>query len=35
MIIELLYFEGCPHHRPTIELVRDVMEELAVFADVR
>ena len=35
MIIELLYFEGCPHHRPTIELVRDVMEELAVVADVR
>jgi len=35
MRIEVLYFQGCPNHVPTVELVRQVASELAVDADLR
>jgi len=28
MKIELLYFEGCPNHLPTLEMLREVLESL-------
>ncbi len=34
MRIEVLYFEGCPHHQTTVELVHEVVAELGVGADV-
>ncbi len=34
MRIEVLYFEGCPHHRATVRLVHEVVAELGVGADV-
>ena len=34
MRVEILYFEGCPHHRPTVELVKAVVRDRAVVADV-
>ncbi len=34
MRIEVLYFEGCPHHQATVELVHEVIAELGVGADV-
>ena len=26
MTIEILYFAGCPHHEPTVQLIREVLE---------
>ena len=34
MRIEILYFDGCPNHRPAIELVHRVLREVAVSAEV-
>jgi len=32
--IEILYFEGCPNHRPAVEMAREVIEELGIDAQV-
>lgn len=32
--IEVLYFDGCPHARETLELVEEVVERLGVEADI-
>jgi hypothetical protein len=32
--VELLYFEGCPHHRPTEQLLRETISELGVETDI-
>lgn len=34
MKIDVLFFGGCPNHAPTVELVRDVVRELEVNAEV-
>ncbi len=34
MKIELLYFDGCPHHRPTRELIDTTLSELGLDAEV-
>ncbi len=34
MRIELLYFDGCPHHRPTRELIDSTLSELGLDAEV-
>ena len=34
MKIEILYFEGCPNHEPTVRRVKDVIDELGVDAEV-
>ncbi len=28
MKIEVLYFQGCPHHAPAMEMLRDVLDSL-------
>ena len=33
--IEVLFFEGCPNHEPTLQLAREVVADLGVSADVR
>lgn len=35
MRIDILYFDGCPNHLPTTELVRDVVQTLGVDATIR
>ena len=35
MTIEILYFEGCPSAEPTVALVREVVRELRIQAEVR
>lgn len=35
MAIEVLYFEGCPNHEPTVQLVREVVETLGLSLEVR
>ncbi len=35
MNIEVLYFEGCPHHRPTVDRVGELIAALGVDAEVR
>jgi hypothetical protein len=35
MRIELLYFRGCPHHEPTIALVRQVLREEGITAEIQ
>ena len=35
MRIDILYFDGCPNHLPTTELVRDVVRTLGVRASIR
>lgn len=35
MNIEVLYFDGCPNHRPTLERVTQAVSRLGVIADVR
>lgn len=35
MRIDILYFDGCPNHLPTMELVRDVVQSLGLDAIVR
>jgi hypothetical protein len=32
MKVEVFYFEGCPNHRPAVELVKSVMNEHGVTA---
>jgi copper chaperone CopZ len=34
MRVEVLFFEGCPNHKPAVELARDVARELGVSAEV-
>ena len=34
MKIEVLYFEGCPNHRPALDLVRAVVNDLGLNAEV-
>lgn len=34
MKVEVLFFEGCPNHKPAVELARDVARELGVPAEV-
>jgi hypothetical protein len=34
-MIEILYFEGCPNHKPTVDLVREVVEEMGHSAEIR
>jgi hypothetical protein len=35
MKIDVLYFQGCPNHEPTIQRVRQVINRLGVTADIR
>ena len=35
MIIEILYFPGCPHYLPAVENVRRALEDERVAAEVR
>lgn len=35
MIIDVLYFEGCPNHVPARDLVQSVLTELGMTAEVR
>lgn len=35
MKIDVLYFQGCPNHEPTVQRVRRVISRLGVTADVR
>ena len=35
MRIDILYFDGCPNHLPTMELVRDVVQSLGLEASIR
>jgi hypothetical protein len=34
MKVQVLYFEGCPHHRPTLDLVKQVMDDRGMAAEV-
>ena len=34
-MIEVLYFEGCPHVEPTLSLASEVLSELGLAAEVR
>ena len=34
MKIEVLYFQGCPHHAPAVERVRDVLADEGIVAEV-
>lgn len=34
MKVQVLYFEGCPHHRPTLELARQAVAESGVAAEL-
>ncbi len=34
MKIELLYFAGCPHHRPTRELIEATLSDLGIDARI-
>ena len=35
MKVQILYFDGCPHYEPTLQLVQDVSSALGVIADVQ
>ena len=35
MQIEVLYFDDCPHHQPTVERINAVLREEGCHADVR
>jgi predicted metal-binding protein len=35
MTIDILYFEGCPNHAPTVERVREVVRDLHANAVLR
>ena len=35
MMIEVLYFEGCPNLEPTLSLANEVLSQLGLSADVR
>ncbi len=34
MTIEVLYFEGCPNHQPTVDRVREILEQLGLDEEV-
>ena len=34
MKIETLYFEGCPNHKPTIDLIREILDALNIEAEI-
>ena len=34
-MIEILFFDGCPNHEPTLALAREVVGELGVAAEIR
>ena len=34
-MIEILYFEGCPHYQSTLDLAREVVAELGLEAEIR
>ena len=34
MLIEILYFQGCPHYEPTLERVRDVVRAKGLDVDI-
>ena len=34
MRIDILYFDGCPNYLPTTEVVRDVVQSLAIDATI-
>lgn len=33
-MIEILYFDGCPNHAPTLDLAREVLGELGLAAEI-
>ncbi len=35
MKIEVLYFDGCPNHKPAVERVQQLLHEEGVFAEVQ
>ncbi|MBC5826333.1 MAG: DUF2703 domain-containing protein [Candidatus Eremiobacteraeota bacterium] len=35
MIVDLLFFEGCPNHGPTLDLIGEVLAEQQVAAKIR
>lgn len=35
MKIDVLYFDGCPNHHPTMDLVRDIVQNLGLNAAIR
>lgn len=35
MRIDILYFDGCPNHLPTTEVVRGVVQSLGIDATIR
>ena len=35
MQIEVLFFRGCPHHQPTVDLARELVAELALSANLQ
>jgi hypothetical protein len=34
MKVEILYFDGCPHHKPAVERVQELLREECVPAEV-
>ena len=34
MHVDILYFDGCPHYRETLELVRDLVRKLDVDVEI-
>ena len=34
MQVQVLYFEGCPNHQPTVQLARDVIRDLVLTVAV-
>ncbi len=35
MVIEILFFDSCPNHEPTMDLAREVLSELGLEAEIR
>ena len=35
MIVEILYSRACPHHAPTVDLVRRLVRDLGFDAEIR
>ena len=35
MVIEILFFSGCPHHEPTLNLTNEVLGELGLDVEIR
>ena len=33
--VEVLFFDGCPNHEPTVRLAQEVMADLGLTAEVR